>query len=272
MSMLHCSSLAVLLAFPLSAQRDAPARAERPEQDRVAAPVNAFYRAFYLSRGERRYDQALTLYRRFLAAAPGHRYAGRAATEALSLLHRLGKHEEADKFRAKYAALLERAPTGRPAGRGDRPRRGDGRAAGGNAELRERLAELRKRLEQARKDGDEETVARLRRQIARAERSLRGEGRGGQRGGKGRAGRRGRGGFRMNLVEMNDEQIERFLERMGGFTERMLERLEEAGRGDDAKKLGEQWAKVKKLLADGKKEEAQKVLADLRGKLFRRRR
>lgn len=285
MSMFRCSCLVALLALPVAAQ---PPQGGRPTGRAPAARQDGsaeqmFFRAFYLARGERRYQQALELYRRFLAAAPDHRYARRAATEALSLLNRLGRHDEATKFRQKYAGLLgpragdrrvadrPRRPGGRGGKAGDRRRPpGAGRPEGADPELARRLEELRKRLAQAEKEGDQETAARLRRQIARAERAMRGGGAGRPQRGRGFGGRGG--GFRMNLAEMTDEQAEQFLERMGRFTDRMAQRLEDDGETERAKELKANWEKIRKLVGEGKKAEAQKVLEELRRQMFRRRR
>ena len=98
--MLRIACAVSLLVFPVFGQKDAAASKAR--QDGSAAD-SLFYRAFFLERGERRYQEAIDLYRKFLAAAPEHRFASRAADAALNLLNRVGQQDDAEKFRQEHA-------------------------------------------------------------------------------------------------------------------------------------------------------------------------
>ena len=72
----HLTALSVLV-LPLCAQQANTKAADDSAQ--------LFYRAFFLERGERRFDEAVELYTQFVAAAPDHRYAGRARKSAVQL-------------------------------------------------------------------------------------------------------------------------------------------------------------------------------------------
>ena len=119
-------SLAMALAMPLAAQGGA---VEASKQNLA----NTFYRAFYLDKGEQRHQEAIELYQKFLNAAPSHRYSGRAADNMIRLLNRVGKVEEAQAARTKYASVLKSV-------QGDRPpvARGEGRGRGGRKRRRRR--------------------------------------------------------------------------------------------------------------------------------------
>ena len=90
MSTRYIPSLVLALALPLAAQ-------ERVVEANVKGQdvANTFYRAFYLERGEQRHQEAIDLYKQFLAAAPNNRYSGKAADSLVKLLNRVGKVEEA---------------------------------------------------------------------------------------------------------------------------------------------------------------------------------
>lgn len=118
----YIPSLALALALPLAAQEEI-VEAKTQGQD----VANAFYRAFYLERGEQRHQEAVGLYKKFLASAPNHRYSGKAADSLVKLLNRLGKVEEAQAASEKYAAVLKKVRAEQP----PEGRRGRGGFGGG---------------------------------------------------------------------------------------------------------------------------------------------
>lgn len=260
------------LALPLCAQTPVSAETEA-----------LFYKAYYLEKGARDYAQASELYNQFLLKAPDHKLASEAATQQFALFDRLGKTKERDAFREKYAKLLANA---QPA-RGDRPAAGDGDAAeggrgqrgqrgqdgqggpgaGGRMDPAARLADLEKQLAKAKEEGDDAAVERLTAQIERtkqmAERGAGGQGQRGQRGGMNM--------FSKPLAEMNDQEMTQFkegMERMSGFMDRMKQNMTE----EQAKKLDDNMAALKKALDAGKTEDAQKALDALRESMPQRRR
>lgn len=265
---------AALLALPIYAQDKAIATTP-PKQDTPAAEPaeNAmFYRAYYLERGERRGDEAIALYKKFLEAAPKSRYAGKAAANTLALLNRAGKVEEADAWKAKYADVLKNADVAGPA---DAPPVGDpgagragGRGAGGvggpGGGARMNLDELKKQLEKAKADGNAEEAKRLEDQIKRMEERAAGRGQGGQGGPGGQGGgRRGMGAFNKPITEMNDEEIgqmQQGLDRMGGM---MTQRMRDNGQGEQADKLEAAIKKLKDSITAGKKDEAEAARLEL---------
>lgn len=264
----------VLLTVPALPQGGEPPAATSA---RSGDAESTFYRAFYLYRGERRHDQALALYREFLAAAPRSRFASRAVNDAAAILTRTGKADEAQKLRDEHAARLSKpdeptdAPTDAPP---DQPRsdrsgdRGDLKMTDEQkASLRERLAEAEASLVEAEKSGDERTVRRLTRQIESAKRQL--------ESGVAPSGRGNRGGrsqrVRLNFAEMDSAKIAEQLEQLETSQARRLERMRSNGQEERAKKIEESWAGMKKLLDDGKTAEAQKAYDELMSSLGRRR-
>jgi TolA-binding protein len=266
-------------AFVFAAGLVLPAAAQEKEKVPAAEAEVLFLRAFYLDKGERRFDEAVELYRKFLDAAPDHRYAAPAARNAFGLLNRTGKVEEANKLREAHAKLLDRVPVadrepgaGAQAGAGDRPgARGGGAGAepaAGQADARreqmaQRLADLKERLETARNEGDEQQVERLTAQIKRLEEAIAGGGAG--RGpGAGRGAGGGRGGQPQKpLTEMSAEELASFQERMKPLVERMVARLRENGDDAGADKLNASYEKAIGLIKEGKLEEAEKIRAEL---------
>jgi tetratricopeptide (TPR) repeat protein len=209
-SRLACALFA--LALPLMAQ----------EKAQSADAENVFYKAFYLERGERNADAALDLYTKFLAMAPDHRLARKAAEQSLAILRAGGKEKEATAFATKYEKLLGSGTVAVGGDAGGRPPRGQGGDAAG--------------------------------QGGRAQ-GGRGQGGGGQAGQGGR-----RGGFgQVKFADMSAEEIADFktnrLERMSGF----IDRMRENGNEDRAKAMEEGIAAVKKALDDKKLDEAQKA-------------
>lgn len=258
-----------------------PAFAQEPAAN--TAPENLFYKAFWLERGSDTRDpaQAMVLYEKFLAAAPDHELAPKAATFQFELLTRTGKVAEAQAFAKKYEKLLGNVAVGNPErgagerGAGERGGRGEGaRGAGGRrGNPEERLAELRKELEEAKASGDDERVAQLEQQIARIERMARG-GAGGAGGAGGERG--GRGGFRNNplfgnakLADLSAEELEQFktgLDDMGPMMDRFRERMTDEQR----KAFDENMAALKKALAANDLDAGQKAVDKLRENMPRR--
>ena len=252
-------------------------------QDAVPTANEAvFFKAFFLERGERDFQAAMSLYEKFLAAEPNHRLAKVAAQNNLNLLQRTGKGKEAEAFAQKFEKLLGGVaapaptpadrPTDAPGGQrgergegGDRPQRGDGalgQRRGGNLtpeQQQERLKGLKDELAKAKESGDTERAAQLERQIARMEQ---GGARGGQGGpgGPGARGQGGRGGFAPpKFADMTKEQIEEFkTTRLDGMT-RFIDRIREMQGDEAAKKIEDGIAEVKKALDAGKTEDAQKA-------------
>ncbi|MCB9887619.1 MAG: hypothetical protein H6838_19160 [Planctomycetes bacterium] len=246
------------LALPLCAQAPVSAETEM-----------LFYKAFYLEKGPRDFAQAMELYDAFLAKAPESKLAAEAAKQQFALLDRLGKSKERDAFREKYAKLLGNAASTRgdrpaapaDAAPGDRPQRGQGGPGGmGRMDPAARIAELEKELAKAKEDGDDAAVERLTAQIERMKQmGQRGAGQGGQRGQRGGMGIMGG----KPLAEMNEEEMTQFkdgMERMAGFMDRMKQNMTE----EQAKKLDDNMAALKKNLDAGKLEDAQKSLDALR--------
>jgi hypothetical protein len=232
------------LSFPLLAQDPAASEA-------------LFYKAYWLQNGERNFAEAMTLYDKFLQAAPEHPLVGRAAQFQFELLTRAGKTEEAKAFAVKYEKQLGKVAVPAPAApKSDAPAtRPAGQAGGDNAQ---RLADLKKQLEEAKASGDEEAATRLQRQIARLEQG------GGEPGQGGPGGRGARGGMfgSKKLAEMTPEELEQFkggMERMSSMIERMKE-----SNPDGAKTMEENFNALKTALDANNLEEAQKVLDKVR--------
>ena len=222
-----------------------------------AASEALFYKAYWLQNGERNFAEAMTLYDKFLQAAPEHPLVGRAAQFQFELLTRAGKTDEAKAFAQKYEKQLGKVAVAAPA----TPKAAEGgarpaaQAGGDNAQ---RLADMKKQLEEAKASGDEETVQRLERQIRRMEQA------GGEAGAGGPGGRGARGGMfgSKKLTEMTAEELEQFktgMERMST----MIERMKEAN-PEGAKSMEENFTALQKALDEGKLEDAQKVLDKVR--------
>ena len=166
-----------------------------------AASEALFYKAYWLQNGERNFAEAMTLYDKFLQAAPEHPLVGRAAQFQFELLTRAGKTDEAKAFAQKYEKQLGKVAVAAPAA----PKAAEGgarpaaQAGGDNAQ---RIADMKKQLEEAKASGDEETVQRLERQIRRMEQG------GGEAGAGGPGGRGARGGMfgSKQLTEMTAEE------------------------------------------------------------------
>lgn len=280
--------LCALLALPgLNAQivitEKAPAaQPAQPAQDDASDSI--FYKAFYLAEGARQYDQAIDLYKQFLAASPKSKLAPRAARSLVNLLYRTDKVDAAEAAKKDFAALLEQAPAAAGAGEQDaRPRgeggqrqrppqgRGEGGAPGQAPASTEQI-EARKRqikqaeeqLAEAKNAGDEEAAARLTRQIQRYKDDLaatEARGAGGQGGRPGARQPGGQGGGRMArpFAEMTQEEATQAVERMGGMVDFVRQR-----QGDEAaKKMEDSIAKMKDLIKEGKLAEADKIRAEM---------
>lgn len=275
----RCALSLLLLAVPAL-----PQGGDRPAAATIAKPGDAdqlFYRAFYLHRGERRYEQALALYREFLAAAPDSRYAARAVDDAAAILNRSGKADEARQLRDRYSGDKAKPPAAEvpattEAARADTPPARDQRAMTDAEKTRaqEQLTELKAQLAKAEESGEERNVQRLGQQIQRLERQLEsGMVSAAPRGGRA-SGQRGqaRGNRRqVSFVDMDADQIAQQLERMERLQSTAIERLKESGQTEQADKIEKQWTQMKKLLDEGKPAEAQKIYDEVMTSMRRRR-
>ena len=279
-----------------------------PAQGDKTAAMNVFYKAFWLERGARKLGDAVTHYRKFLAMAPKSEHAPRAARSLVNLLYREDKVEEAQAAEKMFKDVLAQRPArgadarggrggerggrggmgrGERGGRGGMGRGGDrggrGGAGAGNTgrDMTAVVQRLEKQIADAKKEGDDEMVAKLQRRLDRVKAGAgrqggqggQGAGRGGRgdrggRGGEGRGGRGNRGGRRgmRPLNEMSKEEATQWLDRMEGFMDRILERMDETRAAEFEKGFKE----MKKLVAAGKLEEAEKLRAKVMN--FRRRR
>ncbi|MEQ1630853.1 MAG: hypothetical protein ABL997_00675 [Planctomycetota bacterium] len=250
--MTRFAAVLLALALPLCAQDPAAAEA-------------LFHKAYWLQNGERNFAEAMTLYDKFLVAAPEHPLVARAAQFQFELLTRAGKTDEATAFAKKYEKVLGKvaAPaasttTATGEGQGEGRGRGEGRGEGGGGDMSKRLADAKKQLEEAKASGDEEAIARLERQIRRMEQA----GSDGSAAGPGGRGQRGGMFGSKKLTEMTAEELETFkggLERMSGMVEMMKER-----NPDGAKAIEENVALLKTALEADKLEDAQKALDKIR--------
>ena len=234
---------------------------------------NTFYKAFYLDRGEKKYDAAEPLYRKFLTAHADSNLAPMAARNLVQLLHRVGKSDEANSLSQQYSALIKAAPKETPEQPANPPQPGEGgrRGAGGmgpggpggrgnfDPEARAKeLENLKKELEEAKKAGDQKKVDELTQRIARMENM-------GRRGQGGPGG--GRGGFQMGppkpLAEMTDterdEWVSQTKERMGTFVNRMRDN----GQDEMADRIEEGIKKIEGLIKEKKYTEAEEAIRGL---------
>ena len=229
-----------------------------------AASEALFYKAYWLQNGERNFAEAMTLYDKFLQAAPEHPLVGRAAQFQFELLTRAGKTDEAKAFAQKYEKQLGKVAVAAPAAQkpaegGTRPA---GQAGGDNAQ---RLADLKKQLEEAKASGDEEAATRLQRQIGRLEQG------GGEPGQGGRGARGGWMGAIMGgkaVADMSDEEITQLktgLDQSSGMIDMMRQRNPE-----QADKLEQGVADLKKALEAGDKAAAQTALDALKASMPQR--
>ena len=164
-----------------------------------------FYKAFYMDMGARKYEDALKLYKKFLAAAPKSQYAPRAARSLVNLLYRTDKVEDARAAEKTFAQLLAQRPArggerggrfgrggdrggrfgrggdrggrfGRGGDRGGRFGRGGergGRGAGGGdssataARFERMVTSLEAQVKEAKEAGNSDKVERLEKQLKR---------------------------------------------------------------------------------------------------------
>jgi tetratricopeptide (TPR) repeat protein len=257
--------------------------------------ASTFYKAFWLERGERRFDEAAKLYQEFLIAAPDHALAGQAARLRFELLVRIGRKEEAKSFAEEHAAHLGGAQVGAPAG-GSRARgaaRPEGEPADRAASLRrgvvgdvtdqdgprsaaergsrsdraagpeqqERMAALREQLAEARESGDEERAAQILRQVQRLER---GDGRG-SFGGRARNPIFGD----TSIADMTEEQRDQLKSGLQGMG-RMMEMVRRAMSEEQMAILEADVKAMVEALEAGKMAEAQAALDKVRKNLPRR--
>ncbi len=241
----------------------APRAQEEPPAptDAEAKAETLFYRAFFAYRGERRYDEALRLYREFLAAAPEHRHAVRAARDVLTILTRRGDSGAAEEARGAYASILVDPAA---AERAERRRRGvddasdeseaeaEADPAGGEEEKGGEGAE-------AQPKGQNEEPANVEQGAEPAP----------PRGGTGE--RRGRGFGRLDFSQASDAEIDAHMQRMGEFVPRAVERLRDAGEDETAAAAEKAWQELQEAVEGGDKAAAQAAMQTLSRNLRRRR-
>ena len=249
------ASVLLALALPLAAQDSTP------------SPTEAlFYKAFYLEKGQMDYAGAMVLYDQFLAEAPEHALAQKAAERQFDLLDRTGKTKERDAFRAKYQKLLgDRAVAGeRPArpGAEGAGRGAEGGRGAGRPDPAARMAELEKQLAEAKEEGDTERIAQLEQQLQRLRQA-------GERG-RGPGGRPGLFGDK-KLADMSEDELGQFKEGLARM-EPMLERMRERLGDEQADKLDTNLGALKKALEADDLAGAQKALDTLREAMPRRQR
>ncbi|GEM_PF-1841665 len=304
-SLVSLSFMTLAATGPLAGQIviervDRPVKAKSAQQEE--SPHDAlFYKAFYLYRGENKFEQAIELFKAYLEKAPRSRLAAVAARNTLNLLYRVNRMDEADAFRERFAGLLARGPRGpregrvgregrgrreragrEGRGRTDRPVRGRGGDRGPRAGRRdpaarlrmieERLQTLEKNLEKAREGGNGEEIERLERRLENLKRAYEEVKKGGGRDrARGREGRGRRGGFGRGmkpLTEMSKEELREHVDRMASMIERFAERMADMGQEERAEKMKKAFEKYRSLIEAGKLEEAMEA----RRKLFARRR
>ncbi|MCA8968640.1 MAG: hypothetical protein KDC95_02610 [Planctomycetes bacterium] len=277
-------ALGIALASTSAAQivvtQEAPAAGQDKAQDakQEASPeaLNVFYKAFWLERGARKLDDAVSHYKKFLAMAPKSEHAPRAARSLVNLLYRDDKVEDAQAAEKQFAALLAQAPAGPAGGPGAGAGRGAGRPEGApprgagqggqrpGRDMSATIERLEKQIADAKAAGDDDNVEKLQRRLENVKAAAeRGAGAGAGEGGQGRRGAGGAGGGRMGgrqmkpLNEMTKEEATQWIERMEGFLDRMLERMPE----DRAAEMEKGFKEMKSLVEAGKLEEAEKIRA-----------
>ena len=268
-------SVLALLGGAVVAQDTPPALTRQaPAQGQSTEAESLFYKAFFLDRHASQRDAAVALYTQFLEKAPSHSYAKIAAQNAHILLMRDGKAEEASSFKTKYAALInadaDRNVAGdarpeRAAGeRGQRGERGEGgmrqRGEGQPGRGRVNMDELQAELAKAKEAGDEAKVKELEERIKQIEERRAAGGRGGQ------GGRGGMAGFQLlqrKVTDLNEEEVGQLSTFLDGFAPRMIERMRDGGQDEQATKLEKSVAAFKKALAEGNKEEAEKLRTEI---------
>jgi hypothetical protein len=207
------------------------------------------HRAYWLDRVEKKRSEALVLYKSFLAAAPKHEAAPRAAAYALVLVRRTSRRDAA-AFSKQYAMLLEKVDADVQEEIEDQGRRGRGRGFPG-----------------------------------RGGRGRDGGGRGGPGGdrfGRGRRGSdRGRDGGRdgdrgrgrnaavtnpltarmpVKLPDMTKEQVTAFLARYGKVADEYVATLRKSKETKKADELAKAVSQIKTLISAAKLAEAQSAI------------
>jgi hypothetical protein len=256
------SSIVLLsLALPLAAQTG-----EASQEGAEAL----FYKAYFLDNDQSRSAEAtktaLGLYAKFLAAAPEHKLAAKAAHRTVVLKYATGDLEGARAFAKKHDALISKAETAAREARGAQAR-GDEAVT----------AKLREAMQNARQDGNNAETQRLMEALRRAGggRAMRGGfgGAGGRAGFGGRRGNRGGGATIPKIAEMKQEDAKKAVATFATGMERMIDVMAQRGQADQADKLEARLDKIQDLVDDGKLAEAQKILDSLQeemGSMFGR--
>jgi hypothetical protein len=199
------------------------------------------HRAYWLDRVEKKRSEALVLYKSFLAAAPKHEAAPRAAAYALVLVRRTSR-QDAAAFSKKYAMLLEKVDAdvqeeiedrgrrgrGFP-GRGGRGRDGGGRGGPGG----DRFGRGRRGSDRGRDGGRGRNAAATNPLTAR---------------------------MPVKLPDMTKEQVTSFLARYGKVADEYVATLRKSKETKKADELAKAVSQIKTLISAGKLAEAQSAI------------
>lgn len=251
------------------------------------ANANLFYKAYYLESGARKFDEAIEVYKEYLAAAPKGHFAPRSAYSLRQLLNRVGREDEAREVGERYKDVIALRRRGRNmggrgnagfggfGGRGNRGNRDGG--AGQRANYAKQLEKLTKDLETTQKSlegamasNDQAKIEKLQKKMDKLANQIKVMQRRMERGDNPRRRQgqgRGRRGFGTPLKDMSKEELDTMLERMDGMMERMGQFLDP----DRADEVEKKFKEFKKLVKDGKLEEAQKMRDEMFRGMRRRR-
>lgn len=205
------------------------------------------HRAYWLDRVEKKRSEALVLYKSFLAAAPKHEAAPRAAAYALVLVRRTSRRDAA-AFSKKYAMLLEKVDAdvqeetedrgrrgrGFP-GRGGRGRDGGGRGGQGG----DRFGRGRRGSDRGRDGGRDGDRGRGRNAAATNPLTAR---------------------MPVKLPDMTKEQVTSFLARYGKVADEYVATLRKSKETKKADELAKAVSQIKTLISAAKLAEAQSAI------------
>ena len=247
------------------------------------ANANLFYKAYYLESGARKFDEAIEVYKAYLAAAPKGHFSPRSAWSLRQLLNRVGREDEARDVGEQYKDVIALRRRGRNmggranAGFGGRGNRAGRNGADQSANYAKQLEKLNKNLETTQKSlegamasNDQAKIAKLQKKMDKLANQIKVMQRRMERGDNPRRRQgqgRGRRGFGTPLKDMSKEELDTMIERMDSMMERMGQFLDP----DRAAEVEKKFKSFKKLVKDGKLEEAQKMRDDMFQGMRRRR-